>query len=69
MWHVTNTTCPLDVIGSRTWLKIKVCRFESDRGYNVCPCGGTVDTQDLKSCDHYDRMGSTPIRGTKIESI
>ena len=23
-----------------------------------------VDTQDLKSCDHCGRMGSSPIRGT-----
>jgi hypothetical protein len=24
-----------------------------------------VDTQDLKSCDHYDRAGSSPARSTK----
>lgn len=24
-----------------------------------------VDTQDLKSCDHYGRAGSNPVLGTK----
>ena len=26
-----------------------------------------VDTQDLKSCDHCDRAGSSPARSTKKE--
>ena len=26
-----------------------------------------VDTQDLKSCDHCDRIGSIPIPGTDIK--
>ena len=25
-----------------------------------------VDTQDLKSCDHCDRSGSTPLPGTEV---
>jgi hypothetical protein len=31
---------------------------------NICPDGGMVDTQDLKSCDHYGCAGSSPAPGT-----
>jgi hypothetical protein len=29
-----------------------------------CPCGGMVDTQDLKSCELKVRTGSSPVGGT-----
>jgi hypothetical protein len=31
----------------------------------VCPDGGMVDTQDLKSCDHNGCAGSSPAPGTE----
>lgn len=31
----------------------------------VWPSGGMVDTQDLKSCVHYGRAGSTPASATR----
>ena len=31
----------------------------------VCSDGGMVDTQDLKSCDHYGCAGSSPAPSTQ----
>ncbi len=28
-----------------------------------------VDTQDLKSCDHYGRVGSSPTPGTHAKAL
>ena len=42
--------------------------FESRFSLQVALVVELVDTQDLKSCDHCDRAGSSPARGTNFKS-
>ena len=40
--------------------------FLKDQSFFVALVVELVDTQDLKSCDHCGRAGSSPARGTNI---
>ncbi len=48
----------------------KSCIFAASntRSLNNALVVELVDTQDLKSCDHRGRAGSSPARGTKKKS-
>lgn len=58
--HIHTFPKDIDIVSHNALITI-ACESSS---YFKCLDDGMVDMRDLKSLEHYVRVGSTPIRGT-----